>query len=66
MIDEFSEREDDVMTAIIDGIPGGDQIFLLAIFPPVLDEFREVLLDLVSELDLRLLVLTFDMHGAKL
>ena len=66
MIDEFSKREDDVMTAIIDGIPGCDQIFLLAIFPPVLDEFREVLLDLVSELDLRLLVLTFDMHGAKL
>ena len=65
MIDELSEREDDVMTAIIDGILGRDQIFLLAVFPPVLDELGEVLLDLVSELDLWLLVLTFDVHGAK-
>lgn len=65
MVDEFSEREDDVMAAIIDGILGSDQIFLLTIFPPVLDEFREVLLDLVSQLDLGLLVLTFDVHGAK-
>lgn len=66
MIDEFSKREDDVMTAIIDGIPCSNQIFLLTIFPPVLDEFREVFLDLVSKFNLRLLVLTFDVHGAKL
>lgn len=66
MIEKLSEREDDVMTAIIDGIPGCNQIFLLAVFPPVLDEFGEVLLDLVSELDLWLLVLAFDVHGAKL
>ena len=66
MIEEVPKGEDDVMTTIIDSILGWDQIFLLAIFPPVLDELGEVLLDLVSQLDLWLLVLALDVHGAKM
>jgi hypothetical protein len=66
VVDEVSEREDDVVAGVVNCIFGSNQIFCLSVLPPFLDKLCESFLYCIAQRNLRLLVLSFSMHGGKL